>query len=235
MVRTPCAPPPPTTSDTMKGSELLPASVDGCRKFIFEAKKIGAVAGKNAGTWKVFCQVRVKKRVTFDHKWSLVFALDDDIKDRDAECLEQLRNALAECWHRVTSAPKATCHLDLGRDFSGPRYVRIEGEKKKMKQTTFALAATASCSHGTYSRATSYIFKSDADGARQSASALLAEIANTWACATRTKDHFASSDHSSKDDDDDIPRGVGVRTLNYIRDVYGSGSNVDSIIQQHRV
>jgi len=244
MVRTPCAPnntenvgPGGAKTTPTAPPEVLPACVEGCRRFTFEARKVGASPGQNAGSWKVKCQVRVKRKITFRHKWSLVFAVEDDVGDRDAECLDQLRSALAECWHRVTASPKNTCLLsDLGRDFSGQRYVKLCGEKGTRKQDVcFSLTAVASCAHGTYTRETNYVCHSEADAARTAATALLNEIHSTWAAATRTKEQTASAKGGNQENvpsSETPPRGVGARTLNYIRDVYGSASNVDSVIAQ---
>mmetsp|Transcript_25679 Transcript_25679/g.83243 ORF Transcript_25679/g.83243 Transcript_25679/m.83243 type:complete len:273 (-) Transcript_25679:345-1163(-) len=272
MVRTPCQPsvtPPkaPSAPLASSSSSLLPSSLDGCRRWVFEARKVGATPGKNAGSWKVTCKVTRSRKTTFNHKWSLVFAIEDDLEARDAECMDQLRNALAECWHRVTASPKATCCLDAGRDFSGPRYLRVEGVKKIRKTTTttktkkktgtgnatLSLSAIASCAHGTYSRDTSLIFHSEGDAARTSAAAFLDEIGNAWTAATRTHDPDANgpaahqrenhppSSSSSRDfhttsaETEPPPRDIGLRTLRYLRNVYGNESNIDTVIQQRRV
>ena len=262
MVRTPCAPScgapaasQSTTVTTCKKKapsappEMLPACLDGCRHFVFEARKVSACPGKNAGSWKATCKVKIKKKIVFNHKWNLVFGAEDDAKDRDAECLDQLRNALAECWHRVTRSPKSSCLLDAGRDFSGERFLRISGDKRiKKDEVIFTLNAIASCAFGDYARRTAYSYHSEADAKQNAATALLCEISNTWACATRTKAHIIDHRYFNQEENDDPndqssgaasgstgPAATG-RVLNYIRDVYGSGagSNVDTLIQRRR-
>mmetsp|Transcript_11944 Transcript_11944/g.16160 ORF Transcript_11944/g.16160 Transcript_11944/m.16160 type:complete len:258 (-) Transcript_11944:346-1119(-) len=232
----------PSKSPSAPPSEVLPPSLDGNREFAFIATKQPPVAGKNGGCWRVSAQVKVSRKVTFKHRFSIVFNLDDDANDRDAESFEQLRGSLIEFFHRATAAPKTSLFLESNRDFVGARSVKLIGRKVKKAKSSwlFLCRAEANCDYGTYSRNTHYTFHSEADAARTSAAALLTEIRNTWAHATRSKanDDFSicCAENSNNNDPHSTPakqnnnRGVGARTLNYIRDVYGATSNVDDIV-----
>lgn len=220
---------------------FLPPCLEGSRSLEFVATKKAAVPGKNGGSWSICANVKVGRKTVFERKSSLVFGLSDDVEDRDAECLGQLKKELAEVWHRMTCSPKSTCRfLSPGHEFRGSRQVSLHAKKsKKGKKILWTCKAAARTDHAGFSRNTKCDYVAETDASRSSAAALHLEIGAVWHNATRgeneTYDHeFAERPIRSQQQpvpkENQEPSGGRRGAMRFIRDVYGASSNVEAVV-----